>query len=113
MSHPAAGISLRLSHVSKIFPGNVQALGSVSLEIPSAQFLSILGPSGCGKSTLLRIIAGLERASSGTVESQLQLNDGRTHTAFVFQDAHLLPWRDVLRNVVLPLELMHQPKPES
>lgn len=68
--------------------------------------MAVLGPSGCGKSTLLRIIAGLDRASSGSIEftPSRQLKEGRI--AYVFQDAHLLPWRNVLRNVALPLELM-------
>lgn len=83
------------------------AIDRVDLEIPAGQFLAILGPSGCGKSTLLRIIAGLDRADAGrvTVDASGKEYD-RPRVAYVFQDAHLLPWRNVIGNVALPLELM-------
>jgi NitT/TauT family transport system ATP-binding protein len=90
--------------VRQVFPGGVVALDSMDLEVASGEFLAILGPSGCGKSTLLRIIAGLDRPTSG------ELTIGRSaasrfDVAYVFQDAHLLPWRTVLSNAALPLEL--------
>jgi NitT/TauT family transport system ATP-binding protein len=91
---------MRVTSLQKTFDTGVTAIESLSLEIPTGQFLAILGPSGCGKSTLLRIIAGLESATRGTVEV------GAGKIAYVFQDAHLLPWRTVLRNAALPLELM-------
>lgn len=102
---PAASASARpgvtLRGVEKTFPGGTRAVDSLSLHIPGGQLISLLGPSGCGKSTLLRMIAGLESPTRGTVSY-----DG-THprTAYVFQDAHLLPWRTVHANVTLPLEL--------
>lgn len=73
----------------------------------------MLGPSGCGKSTLLRLIAGLDAPTSGSV-----LVDGvparlrRAPVAYVFQDAHLMPWRTVLDNAALPLELAGVPRAE-
>jgi NitT/TauT family transport system ATP-binding protein len=60
----------------------------------------MIGPSGCGKSTLLRMIAGWTAPPPGRSRASI-----RSDIAFVFQDAHLLPWRNVLRNVALPLEL--------
>ena len=81
-------------------------LRDISFDCSSGEFISILGASGCGKSTLLRLIAGLLRPQSGRV-----LIDGQSHeqvdhsTSFVFQHPTLCPWRDVLSNVELPLEL--------
>jgi NitT/TauT family transport system ATP-binding protein len=76
----------------------------LDLGIQRGEFVSLLGPSGCGKSTLLRLIAGLESAEGGevTVESFGK----KFFRGFVFQEAQLLPWRTVLSNVRLPLELM-------
>jgi NitT/TauT family transport system ATP-binding protein len=93
-------LSMRVQHLHKVFESRVVAIEDLTLEIRPGEFVAVLGPSGCGKSTLLRIIAGLERPSSGSVEKV----EGKI--AYVFQDAHLLPWRNVLRNVALPLELI-------
>jgi NitT/TauT family transport system ATP-binding protein len=75
----------------------------MDLEITAGEFVAILGPSGCGKSTLLRMIARLAEPTAGNISIQ---PEERFQTAFVFQDAHLLPWRTVLDNAALPLELM-------
>ena len=91
------------------------ALQDISLTIAQGEFVSIVGPSGCGKSTLLRIIADLIAPTSGSVHVM-----GKTpHQArldrdygFVFQAPTLLEWRTVLKNVELPLEIMHSSKPE-
>jgi len=101
ISHPAVGISA--SQVQKIFANGTQAISSLNFSINPGEFVSILGPSGCGKSTLLRIIAGLDRPTSGEV--QLKNDSNSPAISYVFQDAHLLPWRNVLRNTELPLEL--------
>ncbi len=90
---------MRLSRVSLVFPTGTKALTDVDLVVEHGQFVAIVGPSGCGKSTLLRVIAGLETASSGTVDAPTR------GVAFVFQDANLLPWRTIRANVALPLEL--------
>jgi NitT/TauT family transport system ATP-binding protein len=122
-THAAAtslGVPVRVNGVTRIFPGPVLTVDRVSLDIPAGQFVSFLGPSGCGKSTLLRLIASLDRPTSGSVDvddsaaasdptaANITHSGSRSRTspiAFVFQDAHLLPWRSVLRNVALPLEL--------
>ena len=70
-----------------------------NLQVAPGEFLAILGPSGCGKSTLLRMIAGLDQPQAGTIDAA-----ARDRLAYVFQGAHLLPWRNVLANVALPLE---------
>jgi NitT/TauT family transport system ATP-binding protein len=87
----------------------VRALAEVNLTVDKGDFVSLIGPSGCGKTTLLRVIADLERATSGTV-----LVNGVTPEAarlsraygYVFQAPALYAWRTVLRNITLPLEIM-------
>ncbi|NUQ79684.1 MAG: ABC transporter ATP-binding protein [Polyangiaceae bacterium] len=104
---------MRVEGVHKIFPGGVTAVGGVDLDIAEGAFVALLGPSGCGKSTLLRLIAGLDRPTLGTIQSSPDAqNPARPAVAFVFQDAHLLPWRRVLDNVALPLELAGLPASE-
>jgi NitT/TauT family transport system ATP-binding protein len=103
----AAAVSLR--KVGKTFAsGDVVALQEIDLEIQPREFISLIGPSGCGKSTLLRIIGDLIRPSSGDVV----VNGKTAHAArrdrdygIVFQDAVLYDWRNVARNISLPLEL--------
>jgi NitT/TauT family transport system ATP-binding protein len=102
------GVGISLGGISKTFPGGIEAVRPMDLQFAAGDFVAILGPSGCGKSTLLRIIAGLEKPSTGSV--QFDLKSSRPRIAYVFQDAHLLPWRSVLKNVMLPLELMHVPR---
>lgn len=77
----------------------VRAVDAVSLELSRGSFTALVGPSGSGKTTLLRMIGGLEPLDSGT----LQREDGPV--AFCFQEPRLLPWRTVLENAALPLEL--------
>jgi NitT/TauT family transport system ATP-binding protein len=84
----------------------VPALAGLDLAVSAGDFVALLGPSGCGKSTLLRLVAGLDRPERGRVGGE----PGRI--AMVFQDAHLLPWRDVRGNVELPLELLGHPASE-
>ena len=84
--------------------GTLVVINDLTLNIEAGEFLAILGPSGCGKSTLLRIIGGLLEPDGGTLE--ITPREAKPRTAFVFQDAHLLPWRTALENTALPLELM-------
>jgi NitT/TauT family transport system ATP-binding protein len=82
----------------------------MDLTVEAGSFVALVGPSGSGKSTLLRLISGLERPSAGQISivpgGSSKPGDNRPRTAFVFQDAHLLPWRSALDNVALPLELL-------
>jgi NitT/TauT family transport system ATP-binding protein len=87
----------------------VNALSNVNLTVNRGDFVSLIGPSGCGKTTLLRVIADLERATGGSIKvngvtpEQARLDRGY---GYVFQASALYPWRTVLRNVTLPLEIM-------
>jgi NitT/TauT family transport system ATP-binding protein len=84
----------------------LEALEGVSLQVSDGEFLCIVGPSGCGKSTLLRVLGGLVRPTSGEVYLGGELLTApRSQIGFVFQKANLMPWRTVLRNVTLPLEI--------
>jgi len=94
------GVSLSLRDIHRTFDNGVKAVDGITLSVGAGEFIAMLGPSGCGKSTLLRIIAELDSPSSGTIE-----RSGTASTAYVFQDPNLLPWRTVLKNVALPLEL--------
>lgn len=95
----ATHAALRFDAVSMVFPDGTHALDAVSLSIAPGEFVSIVGPSGCGKSTLLRIASGLETQTSGDVWVD------RASLGYTFQDPTLLPWRKVLDNVELLLEL--------
>lgn len=98
-----------LDQVQKVYANGTVALADISFSVYEGQFVSLVGPSGCGKSTLLRIVAGLGPVSAGEVQVEglppKQARRERADTAFVFQDATLMPWRNVLGNVELPLEL--------
>lgn len=96
---------LSFQSVSKSFASGVDALSGVSFGLARGEFLSLVGPSGCGKSTALRLIAGLTKPSAGT----LAWDGAQPQTGFVFQDAALMPWASVARNVRLPLELKGLP----
>lgn len=100
---PSAGVSLGLQGVRRVFDGGLVVIENLNLEVEAGEFLAILGPSGCGKSTLLRMIARLAEPDAGSIRIE---PESRFQAAFVFQDAHLLPWRSVLDNTALPLELM-------
>jgi len=87
------------------------ALSGVSLDIYPKQFVSIVGRSGCGKSTLVNIVAGLLSASAGEVRVQGHAVTGPMESiGMVFQSPVLLPWRSVLDNVLLPVELLGMPR---
>ncbi|HLF76825.1 MAG TPA: ABC transporter ATP-binding protein [Dehalococcoidia bacterium] len=100
-----------IDSVGMVYTGtqrSLTALSDINLAVRHGEFVSIIGPSGCGKSTLLRILGGLQTPSSGRV-----LIDGRApreaqrekQIGFVFQDPSLMPWRTVIENVRLPLQV--------
>jgi len=90
---------------------SIRVLDGISLEIGS-EILAILGPSGCGKSTLLKIIAGVEKPTSGEVIYRHR-DKGSPPIGFVFQSPNLIPWLTVLENVALPLRARGVPQREA
>ncbi|NLN93646.1 MAG: sn-glycerol-3-phosphate ABC transporter ATP-binding protein UgpC [Candidatus Hydrogenedens sp.] len=105
-----------LQNISKVFPGNIQALHSSSLDIKDGEFLVLVGPSGCGKSTLLRLIAGLEECSTGEIFIDgKKMNDvppKARDIAMVFQNYALYPHMTVYKNLAFGLSMRHMPKQE-
>jgi|SoiMethySBSTD1v2_1073268.scaffolds.fasta_scaffold320257_2 NitT/TauT family transport system ATP-binding protein len=102
----ARSAAISLDTVSKVYghAGNaVHALDRVSLDVAEGEFVCLLGASGCGKSTLLNILAGLDGATTGTVEVE-------GSTTLMFQDAALFPWLTARGNVDLALKLAKVPK---
>lgn len=94
--------------------GKLKALESTNLNVPVGGFVSIVGPSGCGKSTLLKLIMGVIQPSRGEIVVHGQPVLGpRNDIGIVFQSARLLPWRTVLQNVLLPIELKRKPTAED
>lgn len=88
------------------------ALAGIDLAVAEGEFVSIIGPSGCGKSTLLRIIGGLQAPTAGVVlveGAPPREAQRRKAIGFVFQDASLMPWRNVIDNVRLPLQVNRRP----
>lgn len=102
---PTAPPVITLDHVEKRFAGGLLAVADVSLQVGANEFVALLGPSGCGKSTVLRLVAGLDTPSAGRVDSPALSAPPTADTAFVFQDATLMPWASVFDNVWLPLRL--------
>ncbi len=87
----------------------VTALSGINLTIERGEFVSFIGPSGCGKTTLMRVIADLEQPTSGSIQvNGISPHEARMQRAYgyVFQAAALYPWRNVIKNVMLPLEIM-------
>src|ERR1019366_6857363 len=111
MSETLAGAAIECRDVTVRFSsdgGSVTALENVSLTLMEGGFLTLLGPSGCGKSTLLRVIADIVQPVAGAASVLGQPPAGARRDrqiGFVFQDAALLPWRNALDNVRLPLEV--------
>ena len=107
----AAGLSLTFETAD----GPVHALSEVDLRVEHGEFVSLIGPSGCGKTTLLRVIADLEQPTAGRIEvngvSPHQARLDRSY-GYVFQAPALYPWRNIERNVTLPLEIMGKSRDE-
>ena len=112
-----AGPVLVARELSLIFPDGdegLHVLSAISFSVDAEEFVCVLGPSGSGKSTLLRILAGLLPPTHGEVfYSGERLNGPRREIGFVFQKANLMPWRTVLENITLPLELQQVPSGQA
>ncbi len=100
---------LQVSGVDKTFGGRrpLETLRDISLHVEAGEFVSIVGPSGCGKSTLFNLIAGIEPASRGviTVRGETDPDSRRLDCGYMFQKDLLFPWRSVLDNAALGLEV--------
>jgi NitT/TauT family transport system ATP-binding protein len=111
-THAGNATCIQANGVEVVFRSSrepVHALGTVDLSVKEGEFLSLLGPTGCGKTTLLRVVGDLINPTRGVVT----IRGEHTHVArrrnefgFVFQEPALLPWRTVLANVRLPLEVV-------
>ncbi|QJD57460.1 ABC transporter ATP-binding protein [Pseudomonas sp. gcc21] len=108
---------LQATDVDKIYANGTIALKGANLTIGQGEFVSLLGPSGCGKSTLLRILAGLGDVTTGQVRWWEQdygvVGHKGRKLAFVFQNATLMPWARVRKNVRLPLDLENNTGPDA
>ena len=118
-THRGAPVAIAVRNASVVYPTAdtpVHALSDIDLTITQGEFVSLIGPSGCGKTTLVRVIADLEKISAGSV-----LVNGVTPQAarlaraygYVFQAPALFPWRTVLANVTLPLQIQGRPKAQA
>ena len=115
----AARPAVEVRRASVVYPAAdapVHALSEVDLTIAQGEFVSLIGPSGCGKTTLLRVIADLEPITAGEVRvNGMTPHEARLARAYgyVFQSPALFPWRTVLANVMLPLQIQGRPKAEA
>lgn len=99
MTSSAPAPALSFDGVSMVYPDGTHALAETSFDVRPGEFVTVVGPSGCGKSTLLKIASGLNPPTTGSVTVD------RSTLGYVFQDATLLQWRTVQRNVELLAEL--------
>ena len=120
LNPPAGGrLAVEIRNASVVYQtadSPVHALANIDLNIHEGEFVSLIGPSGCGKTTLMRVIADLEQISAG----QVLVNGVTPHEArlaraygYVFQAPALFPWRTVLANVTLPLQIQGRSKPDA
>jgi NitT/TauT family transport system ATP-binding protein len=117
---PRSGVgpaAIRLSSVNKIYGderSGLLALQDINLAIDAGSFVAVVGPSGCGKSTLMRVIAGLIPASSGEIWiGDSQVCGTRRDIGVVFQSPVLFPWRTVLENVLIPVDVQRLGRAEN
>ena len=109
--------AIRLDHVSKYFftkGKRIKAVDDVHLDIPSGAFISLVGPSGSGKTTLFNMIAGFTQPERGAVYHHgRKILGPNIGIGYMTQKDALMPWRNVLANVMLPLQLQHVPDREA
>src|SRR3979490_2905476 len=113
----AGGASgIKLSGVSKPYrwrDGDVPSLRPLDFHINDGEFFVIVGPSGCGKSTLLKMISGLLTPSTGEILVEgNKVTEPHGDVGIVFQNSLLLPWRNILANVMLPIDMKRLPRSE-
>jgi ABC-type nitrate/sulfonate/bicarbonate transport system ATPase subunit len=104
---------LEVHQLSVIFPdsnGGLRALQNVSFDVCPQEFICVLGASGSGKTTLLRTVAGLLQPTGGDIRFA---NGHQPRIGMVFQESNLMPWRTVMQNITLPLELQGLDKPHA
>jgi NitT/TauT family transport system ATP-binding protein len=109
-------VAMSVQHATKYYKtgtGQVHALDNLSLDIAEGEFVAIVGPSGCGKSTLLWAMSGLHGLTSGRIIlNGREVKDPPPEMGMIFQDANLLPWRNLRQNINFPFEIKRiNPKP--
>jgi len=110
----ASAGAIAVSGVSKVFPTGLEALRKVTVDINPGEFVSFVGPSGCGKSTLLKLIGGLLEPSRGEIAvGGRRVSGPRRDIGVMFQTSVLFPWRTVLENVLLPIEVFGLERPSA
>jgi NitT/TauT family transport system ATP-binding protein len=116
--HPGSGTAplITVEHASKFYKtgtGSVHALDDLSLDIQAGEFVCILGPSGCGKSTLLWAMSGLHGLTNGNIRlAGTPMTGPHPDIGMIFQDANLLPWKNLWQNILFPFEIKKlDPKP--
>ncbi|MCE5296076.1 MAG: ABC transporter ATP-binding protein [Euryarchaeota archaeon] len=107
---------LQITNLRKQFPkenGSLVAIDDFNLEVEEGEFVCILGPSGCGKTTLLRMIAGLDKPTSGSIKLKgKEIANTGPDRGMVFQEFALFPWRSVRKNIEFGLEIKNMPAAE-
>lgn len=107
---------LRVQDLNLTYPngnGGLKALQDVNFSLAKQEFVAVLGPSGSGKTTLLRLLAGLLNPTKGKIQFFGLQPDSQPCIGLVFQQANLMPWRNVLENIILPLELENVDRQEA
>lgn len=114
---PNRKVVLRAENIGVVFgaaAGSVEAIHKVDFELHEGEVLAIVGPSGCGKSTLFNTISGLLKPTRGSVEVDgVRVEEATGHVGYMLQKDLLLPWRSVVDNVVLGLEVRGTPRAEA
>jgi NitT/TauT family transport system ATP-binding protein len=113
-SAPSKASGINLSGVSKTYgtgDGKVQSLRPLDFHINDGEFFVVVGPSGCGKSTLLKLISGLLAPTSGEIHVDgNKVTEPHGDVGIVFQNALLLPWRNIINNVLMPIDMKNLPR---
>ena len=111
---PSKTSGINLSGVSKTYgtgEGKVQSLRPLDFHINDGEFFVVVGPSGCGKSTLLKLISGLLAPTSGEIHVDgKKVTEPHGDVGIVFQNALLLPWRNIINNVLMPIDMKNLPR---